>query len=89
MPYFSHKWEDDEVLFKDMKKGGAERKARHAKIQQACRQDADDIFEYIWIDTCCIDKRSSAEFSEAISSMLNWYRRAKICYALPNGRPFR
>ncbi|KAI9657952.1 MAG: hypothetical protein M1821_002609 [Bathelium mastoideum] len=32
------------------------------------------------IDTCCIDKRSSAELSEAINSMYTWYQKAKICY---------
>jgi hypothetical protein len=34
-----------------------------------------------WIDTCCIDKTSSAELTEAINSMFNWYRDAQICYA--------
>ncbi|KAK4929083.1 hypothetical protein LTR49_004280 [Elasticomyces elasticus] len=32
------------------------------------------------IDTCCIDKSSSAEYDEAISSMVQWYAIAKICY---------
>lgn len=34
-----------------------------------------------WIDTCCIDKTSSAELSEAINSMFAWYRNAQVCYA--------
>ena len=34
-----------------------------------------------WIDTCCIDKSSSAELSEAINSMFRWYRAAQVCYA--------
>lgn len=34
----------------------------------------------MWVDTCCIDKSSSAELSEAINSMFAWYRNAKICY---------
>jgi hypothetical protein len=34
-----------------------------------------------WIDTCCIDKTSSAELSEAINSMFKWYGDAEICYA--------
>lgn len=37
--------------------------------------------EYIWIDTCCIDKRSSSELLEAISSMWDWYHKATICFA--------
>lgn len=44
---------------------------------QACR----DGYRYIWIDTCCIDKTSSAELSEAINSMYRWYSKAAICYA--------
>ncbi|KAI0539386.1 hypothetical protein GGR58DRAFT_524670 [Xylaria digitata] len=33
-----------------------------------------------WIDTCCIDKRSSSELSEAINSMYRWYKEAGVCY---------
>jgi hypothetical protein len=33
------------------------------------------------MDTCCIDKSSSAELSEAINSMFAWYRHSRICYA--------
>ncbi|KAI1803197.1 HET-domain-containing protein [Daldinia bambusicola] len=32
-------------------------------------------------DTCCIDKSSSAELSEAMNSMFHWYRNSLICYA--------
>ena len=32
------------------------------------------------MDTCCIDKSSSAELSEAINSMFRWYCRATLCY---------
>ncbi|KAJ4416244.1 hypothetical protein N0V82_006848 [Gnomoniopsis sp. IMI 355080] len=36
--------------------------------------------EWIWIDTCCIDKTSSAELSEAINSMYRWYEDSVVCY---------
>ncbi|KAH9476773.1 Vegetative incompatibility protein HET-E-1 [Psilocybe cubensis] len=36
-------------------------------------------YRYAWIDTCCIDKRSSAELDESIRSMFNWYRSSSIC----------
>jgi len=36
---------------------------------------------YLWIDTCCIDKSSSAELSEAINSMYRWYEESNVCYA--------
>ncbi|KAK5126115.1 hypothetical protein LTR85_011470 [Meristemomyces frigidus] len=34
---------------------------------------------FAWIDTCCIDKESSAELSEAINSMFAWYKNAVVC----------
>ena len=34
---------------------------------------------YLWVDTCCIDKTSSAELSEAINSMCSWYRNSSRC----------
>jgi hypothetical protein len=37
---------------------------------------------YVWVDTCCINKESSAELSEAINSMYSWYERADLCVAL-------
>lgn len=35
----------------------------------------------MWVDTCCVDKKSSAELSEAINSMYRWYYNAQVCYA--------
>lgn len=40
----------------------------------------EDGLEYVWIDSCCIDK-SSAELSESLNSMYAWYAKAQICYA--------
>ncbi|KAI0695421.1 heterokaryon incompatibility protein-domain-containing protein [Cerioporus squamosus] len=51
------------------------------KIRHACRLALADGIHYIWIDTCCIDKTSSAELSEAINSMFQWYASAAVCYA--------
>lgn len=36
-------------------------------------------FDWAWIDTCCIDKQSSAELSEAINAMFKWYEHAGEC----------
>ncbi|KAL2150905.1 hypothetical protein VTH82DRAFT_6003 [Thermothelomyces myriococcoides] len=58
-----------------------EQKAGFSKIDYACRQAIKDGYRYVWVDTCCIDKRSSAELSEAINSMFDWYQKAAVCYA--------
>ncbi|KAF5572170.1 beta transducin [Fusarium pseudoanthophilum] len=43
------------------------------------RADKDGL-SYVWVDTCCIDKTSSAELSEAINSMFRWYQQSAKCY---------
>lgn len=50
------------------------------KIRTTCRLAAEQGLDYAWIDTCCIDKSSSSELSEAINSMFIWYRRSEICF---------
>ena len=58
-----------------------ELKAGFSKVSYACSQAERDGFQYIWVDTCCIDKASSAEMTEAINSMFSWYQLAGVCYA--------
>ncbi|KAI7091734.1 hypothetical protein KC356_g426 [Hortaea werneckii] len=82
-PYaiLSHTWEDDEVLFKDMDDlESVKAKSGWQKIEYICRQALEDGLGWAWVDTCCIDKSSSAELSEAINSMFNWYKCSTVCY---------
>lgn len=51
------------------------------KILRSAERALLDGYEYIWVDTCCIDKTSSAELQEAINSMFEWYKFAEVCYA--------
>jgi hypothetical protein len=51
-----------------------------SKVLGCCAQAALDGWLYAWIDTCCIDKTSSAELSEAINSMFEWYEKSQVCY---------
>ena len=86
----SHCWGDDEVLFDDLRNGATEatrQKQGFPKVQRSCNQARADGFEYIWIDTCCVDKSSSAELAEAINSMYHWYERSEICYAYLSDMP--
>lgn len=82
-PYaiLSHTWGEGEVSLLDMKNGEATLKVGYAKIKYASDQAAEDKYDYVWVDTCCIDKTSSAELSVAINSMYKWYQKAEICYA--------
>jgi hypothetical protein len=77
----SHRWEQEEVTFQDLTSGKGKDMIGWKKIQGCCELAMDDNLEWAWIDSCCIDKTSSAELSEAINSMFRWYRDAEICYA--------
>jgi hypothetical protein len=56
-------------------------KKGYTKITQTCCLALGDNLEYAWVDTCCIDKSSSADLSESINSMFKWYANAIVCYA--------
>ncbi|KAI7162254.1 hypothetical protein KC349_g2121 [Hortaea werneckii] len=95
-PYaiLSHTWERDEIGFHDMPKLGtvyshdknsgdfalADRNG-YRKLDFTCQQAEQHGLSYVWIDSCCIDKDSSAQLSEAINSMFRWYTDAEVCYA--------
>ena len=91
-PYaiLSHTWEDEEVLFRDMASGASsatKSKKGYAKIVETCKLASEDELGYAWVDTCCIDKSSSAELSEAINSMFQWYRNSNVCYVYLSDLP--
>ncbi|KAI0686532.1 heterokaryon incompatibility protein-domain-containing protein [Earliella scabrosa] len=78
----SHVWGDEEITFADMLDLKQARKRKGwSKLERFCYIAAQDGFQWVWDDTCCINKSSSAEFSHAINSMYAWYSEAKVCYA--------
>lgn len=80
----SHRWTDEEVSHKEFRKKADEVKHRagYRKIIEFCHFALQRGYAWAWIDTCCIDKRSSAELSEAINSMCMWYRMSGECHVL-------
>ncbi|KAK3710220.1 hypothetical protein LTR37_010441 [Vermiconidia calcicola] len=78
----SHTWRKEEVSMQDVNNDPkVDSKEGYRKILFTCEQALADGIDYAWVDTCCIDKTSSAELSEAINSMFRWYKQAVVCYA--------
>ncbi|KAF4635701.1 hypothetical protein G7Y89_g2394 [Cudoniella acicularis] len=74
-PYtiLSHRWEGEEVTFQDLRDGwedGEQIGRGYEKIQGCCARAMMDVLDCV-IDSCCIDKSSSAELSETINSMFH------------------
>jgi hypothetical protein len=84
-PYaiLSHTWgdEDEEVTYQDIRAHRGQHKSGYTKLEFCAKQAKKDGLQYIWADTCCIDKTNLVELSEAIVSMFRWYRQAEKCYA--------
>ncbi|KAK7462447.1 hypothetical protein VKT23_008046 [Stygiomarasmius scandens] len=90
----SHTWDPDsgkELTFQKIR-NLEKAKLHHGwrKIKGACSRALKFGFDWIWIDTCCINKESSAELSEALNSMYRYYSDSEVCYAylsdVPSGQ---
>lgn len=78
----SHRWGVSEISYGQMANPAQVCDCKgFSKIQGTCELAKSRGCDYVWIDTCCINKDSSAELSEAINSMFRWYSAACICYA--------
>ncbi|KAI5356837.1 Putative heterokaryon incompatibility [Septoria linicola] len=88
----SHRWLQDECTYKDVLKKRNVHKEGYKKVEAFCafvRQHNATTYErgpdlrcdWLWIDTCCIDKTNSQEIQRAINSMFKWYSNAVCCYA--------
>jgi hypothetical protein len=82
----SHTWGSGEISFQELlaiEQDATHRsatKAGYLKVRGACDKARSAGHDHIWIDTCCIDKTSSTELSEAINSMYRWYKEARVCF---------
>jgi hypothetical protein len=76
----SHTWGREEVTFQDLANDDHKQKHGYRKIDGCCQAAHEQRISYVWVDTCCIDKSSSAELSEAINSMFMWYKASKVCF---------
>ena len=82
----SHTWglDEEEVTFNDIVSRRGHDKQGYSKLMFCAKRAKEDGLQYSWVDTCCIDKSSSAELTEAINSMFHWYSKADRCYVYLN-----
>ncbi|KAJ2991333.1 hypothetical protein NUW58_g2549 [Xylaria curta] len=95
-PYaiLSHTWSEndsEEVTFQELKAAIGPNpgtsidaiisKPGYEKIRNFCDEAIRRGYDWVWVDTCCINKESSSELSEAINSMYRWYEQSALCIA--------
>ncbi|PMD37194.1 HET-domain-containing protein [Hyaloscypha variabilis F] len=82
----SHTWGEEEIIFQDLSAQARsldepwKTKKSFKKVSGFCSLANENGYQWCWIDTCCIDKTSSAELSEAINSMFRWYAQSHVCF---------
>ncbi|EJF56846.1 HET-domain-containing protein [Dichomitus squalens LYAD-421 SS1] len=85
----SHTWGNREQTYQDIRAiaeqckltGDNPRDKTSSKIRKCCDMALQHGYEWAWVDSCCINKTSSTELSEAINSMFKWYWQAEVCFA--------
>jgi hypothetical protein len=79
----SHRWDEHEATFADVRDGQNTSTTGYQKVKDFADYVKTHVqgVDWLWIDTCCINKESAAELSRAINLMFEWYRDADICLA--------
>ena len=87
---FSHKWEDNEPLFEQVKRivvYDLEDSPTNDKLQMFCKMVRTAGLCWAWSDTCCINKADHFVLQEALVSMFKWYRGSAMTLVLLRGVP--
>lgn len=98
----SHRWQAPEIKLQTFNaddlhnttSGTSLQTPQLNKIRQVCAKarSRNPPLDWVWIDSCCIDKTNAVEESRSINSMFEWYRRAALCivylYDVDKGAPF-
>lgn len=76
----SHRWQGSEISFQEMRRGVPKESPSFKKILDSCAKARSLGYEWIWVDTCCINKESQTELVESLNSMFQWYLQASVCF---------
>jgi hypothetical protein len=88
---FSHRWGEHEPDLKDATENFSRwqsglialedvpQNTGVRKLLKFCAKAQKHGLDLAWSDTCCIDQTNSVELQDAIGSMFQWYRGAKLC----------
>ena len=78
---FSHRWEYGEPLFQKVQNISIydlESSSPNIKLQMLCKLICSLGFQWVWSDTCCIDKKDNVVLQESLVAMFTWYRGSSL-----------
>jgi hypothetical protein len=78
----SHTWGQHETTYQEWNNAQARDSDGAKKIRDACQVVKESLgLQWLWADTCCINKVDAEEVNEAVSSMFSWYQSSTVCLA--------
>jgi hypothetical protein len=79
----SHRWDEHEATYTDVRDAQNTSSSGYQKVKDFAKYVKTHVagIEWLWIDTCCINKEHATELSRAINLMFEWYREADVCLA--------
>ncbi|KAM0214176.1 hypothetical protein ACHAQI_003800 [Fusarium lateritium] len=78
----SHTWGPYEATYQEWHNAQARESYAAKKIRDACQVVKESMgLQWLWADTCCINKADKGEVNEAVNSMFSWYRSSNVCLA--------
>ena len=78
---FSHRWEYGEPLFQrvhNISIYDLASSSPNIKLQTLCKLILSLGFQWVWSDTCCIDKKDNVVLQESLVAMFTWYRGSSL-----------
>lgn len=83
----SHRWLPQEItldqfgshVVEELKSGSTVLSPQLDKIRGTCETAHNKGIKWVWIDSCCIDKRDLVETAKSINAMYRWYRDSILC----------
>jgi hypothetical protein len=80
----SHRWcGEEEVTYQDVQDGSRTSSQGYLKVKAFADYVTRNFpsIEWLWIDTCCINKQDRDELQRSLISMFDWYRESEVCLA--------
>lgn len=78
----SHTWGQNETTYQKWHDAQARQSDDTKKIRDACKVVKESLgLQWLWADTCCINKADEDEVNEAVNSNFLWYQSSRVCLA--------
>ena len=75
----SHTWTKKEPLLEDVERFGCREDVdEYGKLAKSCYIASQESLDYVWVDSCCVDRRNAPEVEMTEIRMYHWFEQAAL-----------